>query len=325
MKKKILGVILVTILLSILIILTGCGNDKKLEDSNSDNKQEEINENVSQDNVSDIVGTWYLNRNVRVSDSRYNSLKSLLGDSYGTDTLEINEDGTFSMSAGMVYNLKGKYKYEDNELSFYNIEDINIKNETSLRDIEENLKLEYLEYSGNKFFKMYLYDFSDFEGYLFYEKDPNERVGLYADDSVPEVQFKNSNDTNTSNSNTQSSSLQTNNVNNTKEEYIGTYKNNQGKKIEILVEDEGQLYLKSDNKKCTIEIKDSNSVGVMSISNISQVIENATTIYVYPKGVSFSLSDNPANYEEGETDSSRYRLFIKSNNKADDSSIYYKQ
>ncbi len=310
MKKKILGIGVVTILIVMLVTLTGCKNNEKVETNNENNKQEEVvDEN--------IIGTWILNRNVKVSENKYNSLKSLIGDSYGSDTLEINEDGTFSLSVGMLYNLKGKYKYQNSELSFYDIEDINIKNETSLKSVEENLKLQYIEYNGNKFLKMYLYDFTDCEGYLFYEKEPKEKAGSYADDQVPEVQFKKTNN--------QDSNPKTNEIDNTKKEYIGKYENNKKEIIEIELENNGILYLKSNDKKCQIAINESNSIGVKTISNVSQVLENVTTIYVYPKGVSFSLSNNPANYEEGETDSSRYRLFVKTNNLSDESSVYYKK
>ena len=310
MKKKILGIGVVTILIVMLVTLTGCKNNEKVETNNENNKQEEVvDEN--------IIGTWILNRNVKVSENKYNSLKSLIGDSYGSDTLEINEDGTFSLSVGMLYNLKGKYKYQNRELSFYDIEDINIKNETSLKSVEENLKLQYIEYNGNKFLKMYLYDFTDCEGYLFYEKEPKEKAGSYADDQVPEVQFKKTNN--------QDSNPKTNEIDNTKKEYIGKYENNKKEIIEIELENNGILYLKSNDKKCQIAINESNSIGVKTISNVSQVLENVTTIYVYPKGVSFSLSNNPANYEEGETDSSRYRLFVKTNNLSDESSVYYKK
>ena len=305
MKKKILGVGIVIILIIMSVTLTGCGNNEKVEN----NKQEErVNEN--------ILGTWFLNRNIKVSENKYNSLKSLIGDGYGSDTLEINEDGTFSLSAGMLYNLKGKYKYQNSELSFYEIEDINIKSGTGLKSTEENLKLQYIEYNGNKFFKMYLYDLTDTEGYLFYEKEPKEKAGSYADDQVPEVQFKEINN---------QAINQKNDIDKTKGEYIGTYENNKKEIIEIALENDGILYLKSNNKKCQIEIKESNSVGVKSISNISQVFGNGMTIYLYPKGVSFSLSNDPANYEEGETDSSKHRLFVKTNNKSDESSVYYKK
>lgn len=309
MKKKILTLGVVAILVIMLATLTGCGNEEKIENNDITNKQEETNSN--------IIGIWNLNRNVKVSDSKYNSLKALIGDSYGFDTLEVNEDGTFSLSTGMLYNLKGNYKYENNELLFYNIEDININNETALKSIEENLKLEYIEYNGNKFFKMYLYDLTDTEAYVFYEKNAKEMASSYADDQVPEVQFKNANN--------QTTNQQVENIDNTKKEYIGTYKNNKGEIIEIAIENDGQLYLSSNNKKSSIEIKDSNSAGVKSISNISQVLGNGTTIYLYPSGVSFSLSNDPANYEEGETDSSKYRLFVKTNNEADESNVYYKK
>lgn len=310
MKKKILGIGIVTILIIMLVTLTECKNNEKVETNNENNKQEEVvDEN--------IIGTWILNRNVKVSENKYNSLRSLIGDSYGSDTLEINEDGTFSLLAGMLYNLKGKYKYQNSELSFYDIEDINIKNETTLKSIEENLKLQYIEYNGNKFLKMYLYDFTDCEGYLFYEKQPKEKAGSYADDQVPEVQFKKTNN--------QDSNPKTNEIDNIKREYIGTYENNKKEIIEIELDNNGILYLKSNDKKCQITINESNSAGVKTIFNVSQVLENVTTIYLYPKGVSFSLSNNPANYEEGETDSSKHRLFIKTNREADKSSVYYKR
>ena len=309
MKKKILCLGIIVIFMLMIVILTGCGNSEKVENSNENTKQEEIVDK-------NIIGTWFLNRNIKVSENKYNSLKSLIGDSYGSDTLEINEDGTFSLSAGMLYNLKGKYKYQNSELSFYEIEDINIKSGTGLKSLEENLKLQYTEYNGNKFFKMYLYDLTDTEGYLFYEKEPKEKAGSYADDQVPEVQFKEINN---------QAINQKNDIDKTKGEYIGTYENNKKEIIEIALENNGILYLKSNNKKCQIEIKESNSVGVKSISNISQVLGNGTTIYLYPKGVSFSLSNDPANYEAGETDSSKHRLFVKTNNKSDESSVYYKK
>lgn len=138
MKKKILCLGIIVIFMLMIVILTGCGNSEKVENSNENTKQEEIVDK-------NIIGTWFLNRNIKVSENKYNSLKSLIGDSYGSDTLEINEDGTFSLK--------------------------------------------------------------------------------------------------------------------TKGEYIGTYENNKKEIIEIALENNGILYLKSNNKKCQIEIKESNSVG----------------------------------------------------------------
>lgn len=284
----------------VLGCVTGC---QKKEQVNVDHKQEETMNDS-------IIGTWNLNRNVKVSDSKYSSLKALIGDSYGSDTLEIHKDGTFSLSTGMMYDLKGKYKYQNNELSFYDIKDTNIKEESSLKDIEEHLRLKYIEYNGNRFFQMHLYDLKEFEGYLFYEKEPKEKAGSYADDPVPEIQFQiqNSQDVDTM-----------------KSEYIGTYENKEGKTIEIVTGTDGLLYLQSNHKKTPIELNEENETGIQSISNVSQVLENADMIYVYPKGVRFSLSDNPANYEEGETDSSKYRLFVKSNHEASELDVYYKK
>lgn len=288
----------------VLGITTGCGNSSKPKKEQKDSKLEEVLD-------SKIVGTWSLNRNVRVSDSKYNSLKALIGDSYSSDALEIHEDGTFRLSTGMLYNLKGKCKYQKNELSFYDIEDVNVKNEENLKDIEENLKLQYIEYEGNQFLKMYLYDMKDFEGYLFYEKDSKEKTGSYADDPVPEVKFQ------------QDSKEE--NLENTKQSYLGTYQNSQGDTIEILLKNDGGLYLKNHNKECQIEMKDMNSSGVQEIASVSSLLEGVTSIYLYPKGVSFSLSDDPATYEEEETDRSKDRLFLKTEKESNLENVYYKK
>ena len=116
----------------------------------------------------------------------------MFGDSLvsGEDALFLNEDGTFSITLGVVYNPKGNYKVKENIITFNNIEDLNIKNEKELKEMEKNLQLEYIEYNNHKFMKMKLYGY-DFEGYVFFEKDPEETAGSYADDEIPEVNFTN--------------------------------------------------------------------------------------------------------------------------------------
>lgn len=185
--KKMLNLLLLCIL---IIGLTGCGNNKKDELS----KKDTINSN--------LIGSWTLSRKVAVSDTRYASLRDLFGDSLvsGEDALILNDDNTFSITIALAYNTTGNYRIDGNIITFSNIKDKNIANEKSLKEREENLKLEYIEYNNHKFMKMKLYDY-DFEAYVFFEKDPESTAGSYADDNIPEVSFNTQdNDENTSTS-----------------------------------------------------------------------------------------------------------------------------
>ena len=187
MKRKLLGILLVT---ALVIGLTGCDNNKKNELS----EKPQIN--------NDLIGSWTLSRKVAVSDTRYASLRDLFGDSLGSgeDALILNDDNTFSITIALAYNTTGNYKMDNNIITFSNIKDKNVANEKSLKEREENLKLEYIEYYNHKFMKMKLYDY-DFEAYVFFEKDPESTAGSYADDNIPEVSFNTQdNDENTSTS-----------------------------------------------------------------------------------------------------------------------------
>ena len=182
MKRKILSFLLIGV---IFIGLTGCGK-----------KQEEVKK---EEKKLDITGSWYLNRNTAVDpiveDKMYGTLRNLFGDSLGNGdgALKINNDGSFSIELGVSYNTIGKYNIKDNIISFYDIKDKNIANKDSLKEREENLKLEYIEYNNHKFMKMLLYDF-DYEIYIFFEK-----VGSYADDDIPKVDFSTKNNEDASN------------------------------------------------------------------------------------------------------------------------------
>lgn len=187
MKRKILSFLLIGV---IFIGLTGCGK-----------KQEEVKK---EEKKLDITGSWYLNRNAAVDpiveDKMYGTLRNLFGDSLGNGdgALKINNDGSFSIELGVSYNTIGKYNIKDNIISFYDIKDKNIANKDSLKEREENLKLEYIEYNNHKFMKMLLYDF-DYEIYIFFEKDPEKIVGSYADDDIPKVDFSTKNNEDASN------------------------------------------------------------------------------------------------------------------------------
>ena len=187
MKRKILSFLLIGV---IFIGLTGCGK-----------KQEEVKK---EEKKLDITGSWYLNRNTAVDpiveDKMYGTLRNLFGDSLGNGdgALKINNDGSFSIELGVSYNTIGKYNIKDNIISFYEIKDKNIANKDSLKEREENLKLEYIEYNNHKFMKMLLYDF-DYEIYIFFEKDPEKIVGSYADDDIPKVDFSTKNNEDASN------------------------------------------------------------------------------------------------------------------------------
>lgn len=214
MKRKILIFLLIGVM---VIVLTGCGK-----------KQEEVKK---EKNKLDITGSWTLNRKVAVEDSNYNSLRDLFGDSLvsGEDALILNEDGTFSITLGVVYNPKGNYKVKENIITFNNIEDLKIKNEKELKEMEENLQLEYIEYNNHKFMKMKLYDY-DFEGYIFFEKDPEETAGSYADDEVPEVNFINNTNEKTNDSREYTKTedgIKINNYNIKYGTYSGKYKTSQ--------------------------------------------------------------------------------------------------
>ena len=237
MKRKLLSILLIGVM---VIGLTGCGK-----------KQEEVKK---EKNKLDITGSWTLNRKVAVEDSNYNSLRDLFGDSLvsGEDALFLNEDGTFSITLGVVYNPKGNYKVKENIITFNNIEDLNIKNEKELKEMEKNLQLEYIEYNNHKFMKMKLYGY-DFEGYVFFEKDPEETAGSYADDEIPEVNFTNNTNekTNDSGEDTKTKDgIKINNYNIKYGTYSGKYKTSQNgsseytseKKIKINSNDTITMY-----------------------------------------------------------------------------------
>ena len=194
MKKNILSILLIGIL---VIGLTGCDNNKK----------NELSEKTQINNA--LIGSWTLSRKVAVSDTRYASLRDLFGDSLGSgeDALILNDDNTFSITIALAYNTTGNYKIKDNIITFSNIKDKNIANEESLKEREENLKLEYIEYNNHKFMKMKLYDY-DFEAYVFFEKDPESIVGSCADDDIPEVDFENQDNNENKNTNNEKSNYE---------------------------------------------------------------------------------------------------------------------
>ena len=118
--------------------------------------------------------------------------------------------------------------------------------------MEENLQLEYIEYNNHKFMKMKLYDY-DFEGYIFFEKDPEETAGSYADDEIPEVSFTNSPNEKTNKTGEYTKTEDGININNYKIKfgtYSGKYKTSQNgssgytaeKKIKINSNDTITMY-----------------------------------------------------------------------------------
>ena len=196
MKRKLLSILLIG---AFAIGLTGCGNNKK----------NELSEKNQIDN--DLVGSWTLNRNTAVEpsvkDKMYGTLRNLFGDSLGSGdgALKLNSDGTFSIELGVAYQISGEYQLKDNKVTFKNIRDKEARNKDSIKELEENLYLDYIEYNNHKFMKMLLYGY-DYEIYIFFEKEPEKIAGSYADDDIPQVIFNNNGNTgdtttNTSNSN----------------------------------------------------------------------------------------------------------------------------
>ena len=168
-KIKILTVLLLAI---IVFSMTGCG--KTLEKDN--------------DNASkSILGVWHLNTNVRANNDNYTNLNSLFGTCLkdSDNSLTINDDNTFKLNIGCYYNLSGKYKYENNTISFYDTTDTNIKNTD---DLEKNLEIKLINYKDKDLMQMYLYDFEDAKVYIFFEQTDDNS---YGSSDVPIIEFNN--------------------------------------------------------------------------------------------------------------------------------------
>ena len=168
-KSKILTILLLAI---ITLSITGCG--KTLEKDN--------------DNASkNILGIWHLNTNIRANNDNYTNLNSLFGTCLkdSDNSLTINDDNTFKLNIGCYYNLSGKYKYENNTISFYDTTDTNIKNTD---DIEKNLEIKLINYKDKDLMQMYLYDFEDAKVYIFFEQTKDNS---YGSSDVPIIEFDN--------------------------------------------------------------------------------------------------------------------------------------
>ena len=57
-----------------------------------------------------------------------------------SNDIVFNEDGTFTFNIGCTYNMKGNYKLDYNMIKLSNVKDDNIKNEETIKDIEEKLQ-----------------------------------------------------------------------------------------------------------------------------------------------------------------------------------------
>ncbi len=186
MKKKILSILLIGFL---IIGLTGCGS-KKPSDSHD-------NYDVLNDIPNEILGTWNLNTNVKANNEDYSNLNSLFGTCLNNseNSLILNEDNTFKLNIGCYYGLSGKYKFENNIITFYDTKDAN---RTDEEDIENQLQGELINYKNKDLIQMYLYDFTEAEVYIFFEKTENNS---YGNSEVPEIKFNETSDSNDNQSN----------------------------------------------------------------------------------------------------------------------------
>ena len=174
--KRLFNIFLIIIL---CISVYGCGKEEVKQEKKKIPKEKTPVE---------ITGPWYLNRNTLSIDPTYSSLRDLFGDSLkgGEAALVLNDDGTFSLTIGLAYNMIGNYKYSDSLITFSNIEDSNVENEEALKEREENLHLEYIQYQGHKFMKMEVSDIVK-DTYIFFEKEPEEFASTFADDKIPDA------------------------------------------------------------------------------------------------------------------------------------------
>lgn len=118
-------------------------------------------------------------------------------------------------------------------------------------------------------------------------------------------------DTNiTSNTSTQNKQ----NVNNEKQQYVGTYKNSYGESSKITINENGELYLtrKYDGKD-VIDIIDLNKKdkngSIIVYDNGDNIEQGIYKIVIYPIGVSIPLQDGKYfEYTDNETDINKIRI-----------------
>ena len=154
-----------------------------------------------------IIGTWRINSNVKSNDPNSASLNALFGSSLklSSNELILKEEGTFTFYVGASYNTTGKYKFENNVVSVYDIKDTQITESTAIKKLEENLKFEYIKYNNHEFLKLQMHDIPDVEAYVFFEKNTTGKQGTMTD-AVPEVTFKTPKSEKTNNSTTNNQS-----------------------------------------------------------------------------------------------------------------------
>lgn len=181
MKNKILSIGFILSLILMVFMLTGCDSDKKSV-SEEESKQTTIND--------ELIGTWSLNNQINSSDKdKYSSLRRIFGDSLNSvaNSLVLNSDNTFRLNVGAFYYCNGNYEVMDNTIHFSNIEDVNRYDED---EMEINLKAEKIEYNGNTLLQMKVYDITDADVYIYFNKS-----GTNNNIEIPPMTFENNTQT----------------------------------------------------------------------------------------------------------------------------------
>lgn len=179
MKKKVSISLLVIFL---LISITGCNQSNENLESTPKDTANETSANY------DVVGTWSLKNKINTSNSyQYSSIESTFGSCLNSsdNQLTLNEDNTFSLYVGCAYNMTGNYTIENNIITFSNIKDTNIKNENTLKRMQEDLKIEVIEYNNETMLQMKT-DIDQYVDVYIYFGNNNED---YDANTIPEMKF----------------------------------------------------------------------------------------------------------------------------------------
>lgn len=137
MKKIILNLGIVSILIVMLILLTGCGKNTSIDNTEDEETNEYSDENTI--TYTDIVGEW---KAIKTSNDNY-SLGNLYGTSVTTNnSLKLNEDGTYTLYLGFTFSQKGNYQINGTT--------INLTNNEYIGDSPDNKIAQQLKIKGNQ-------------------------------------------------------------------------------------------------------------------------------------------------------------------------------
>jgi outer membrane murein-binding lipoprotein Lpp len=122
-KNKITYLSIIFALISTVFILTGCSNDKSVENeklNETTNNVENVENNTSSNVNNKIVGEWEA---TETNNNTAYSLTFLYGTFISTDNeLIFSEDGTYKLDLGLAYCQEGNYEIDGDTIKLVNTE-----------------------------------------------------------------------------------------------------------------------------------------------------------------------------------------------------------